>query len=88
MIHRHVAFYLHHVKDDIPAGIVVFLVALPLFLGIALASDAPLFSGLIGGLIIHRSSPIRFSICFFTILMNYFNRLKAGNSMRLSGILF
>ncbi|WP_299708122.1 SulP family inorganic anion transporter [uncultured Pontibacter sp.] len=36
---------------DIPAGIVVFLVALPLCLGIALASGAPLISGLISGII-------------------------------------
>jgi hypothetical protein len=36
---------------DISAGLVVFLVALPLCLGIALASGAPLFSGLIAGII-------------------------------------
>ncbi|CAA9890169.1 Carbonic anhydrase [Candidatus Methylobacter favarea] len=38
-------------KFDIPAGIAVFLVALPLSLGIALASGAPLFSGLIAGIV-------------------------------------
>lgn len=38
-------------KKDIPAGIVVFLVALPLCLGIALASNAPLFSGIVTGVI-------------------------------------
>ena len=38
-------------KDDLPAGIVVFLVAVPLCLGIAMASGAPLFSGLIAGII-------------------------------------
>ncbi len=38
-------------NKDIPAGIVVFLVALPLCLGIALASGAPLMSGLISGII-------------------------------------
>ena len=38
-------------KDDFQASIVVFLVALPLCLSVALASDAPLFSGLLGGLI-------------------------------------
>jgi len=38
-------------KNDLPAGIVVFLVALPLCLGIALASGAPFFSGLISGII-------------------------------------
>jgi MFS superfamily sulfate permease-like transporter len=38
-------------SNDLPAGLVVFLVALPLCLGIALASGAPLFSGLIAGII-------------------------------------
>lgn len=42
---------LRHAKYDIPAGLVVFLVALPLCLGIALASGAPFFSGLISGII-------------------------------------
>lgn len=36
---------------DLPAGLVVFLVALPLCLGIALASGAPLFSGIISGVV-------------------------------------
>ncbi len=40
-----------HLKNDIPAGLVVFLVAVPLCLGIALASNAPIFSGLIAGII-------------------------------------
>ncbi|WP_157454151.1 SulP family inorganic anion transporter [Crocinitomix catalasitica] len=40
-----------HLKNDLPASIVVFLVALPLCLGIALASGAPLFSGIISGII-------------------------------------
>lgn len=38
-------------KQDLQASIVVFLVALPLCLGIALASGAPLISGLIAGII-------------------------------------
>lgn len=38
-------------KSDLPAGLVVFLVALPLSLGIALASGAPIFSGIISGAI-------------------------------------
>lgn len=40
-----------HFKSDLPSGIVVFLVALPLCLGIALASGAPFFSGMIAGII-------------------------------------
>ncbi len=36
-------------KHDLPASIVVFFVAVPLCLGIALASGAPLFAGLIAG---------------------------------------
>ena len=42
---------LESARRDIPAGIVVFLVALPLCLGIALASGAPLFAGIIGGVV-------------------------------------
>ncbi len=40
-----------YLSKDLPAGLVVFLVALPLCLGIALASGAPLFSGLLAGII-------------------------------------
>lgn len=36
---------------DFKAGLVVFVVALPLCLGIALASDAPLMSGLLAGIV-------------------------------------
>ena len=36
---------------DFPASVVVFLVALPLCLGVALASGAPLLSGVIAGII-------------------------------------
>jgi len=38
-------------KYDVPASVVVFLVALPLCLGIAMASGAPLFAGLLTGVI-------------------------------------
>lgn len=40
-----------YIKNDLPASIVVFFVALPLCLGIALASGTPLFSGLIAGVV-------------------------------------
>jgi len=39
-----------NLRYDIPAGVAVFLVAVPLCLGIALASGAPLFAGLIAGI--------------------------------------
>jgi MFS superfamily sulfate permease-like transporter len=38
-------------RKDLPAGLVVFLVALPLCLGIALASGAPALSGIVTGII-------------------------------------
>lgn len=38
-------------RTDVPASFVVALVALPLCLGVALASGAPLFSGLIAGVV-------------------------------------
>ena len=40
-----------NLKNDFPASIVVFLVAVPLCLGIALASGAPLFPGIIAGFV-------------------------------------
>lgn len=39
------------VADDILAGVVVFMISVPLCLGIAVASGAPPISGLIGGII-------------------------------------
>src|SRR5437773_1804200 len=63
-------------RHDLPAGLSVFLVALPLCLGIALASGAPLYagllSGIIGGLVVSLvsgsqlavSGPAAFSNCF------------------------
>lgn len=38
-------------RADIPASLVVFLVALPLCLGVALASGAPLLSGVVAGVV-------------------------------------
>lgn len=40
-----------HLRYDLPASVVVFLVATPLCLGIALASGAPLFAGIIAGIV-------------------------------------
>lgn len=44
-------FSLRNIGSDLPSSIVVFLVALPLCLGVAQASSAPLFSGLIAGFV-------------------------------------
>jgi MFS superfamily sulfate permease-like transporter len=66
MSRKGAAYYLAHITEDLPAGIVVFLVALPLCLGIALASGAPLFSGLIagfvGGLVVAWASGSQLSV--------------------------
>ncbi|MGK3124732.1 SulP family inorganic anion transporter [Candidatus Pantoea formicae] len=57
---------LNTLRQDIPAGLVVFLVALPLCLGIAQASGLPPFAGLltgvIGGLLVTSLSPSRFAV--------------------------
>ncbi len=42
---------LRYWKSDLPASVVVFFVALPLCLGIALASGAPLIAGIIAGIV-------------------------------------
>jgi len=43
--------YLPYLRGDISSALVVFLVALPLCLGIALASGAPLLAGIIAGVV-------------------------------------
>jgi MFS superfamily sulfate permease-like transporter len=43
--------YIKGLPNDVPSSIVVFLVALPLCLGIALGSNAPPFSGIIAGIV-------------------------------------
>jgi carbonic anhydrase len=42
---------LSHVRQDLTAAVVVFIVALPLCLGVALASGAPLISGVVAGIV-------------------------------------
>jgi MFS superfamily sulfate permease-like transporter len=53
-------------KYNLPASVVVFLVALPLCLGIAMASGAPLFAGvltgIIGGLVVASISGSQLSV--------------------------
>ena len=52
MSRRQVKFYaLSFLKYDFRASITVFFVALPLCLGISLASNAPLYTGLVAGII-------------------------------------
>ncbi|MFO0551644.1 MAG: SulP family inorganic anion transporter [Polyangiaceae bacterium] len=58
---------LRNLRFDLPAGLVVFLVAVPLCLGIALASGAPLVAGLVagmvGGLVVPLVSRSELSVC-------------------------
>lgn len=53
-------------RHDLPAGLSVFFVALPLCLGIALASGAPLYagilSGVIGGMVVSVISKSQFGV--------------------------
>lgn len=53
-------------KDDLPASLVVFLVALPLCLGIAFASEAPpmagIIAGVVGGIIVGAISGSQISV--------------------------
>jgi len=52
ILRRKIKYYrLIWLKHDLPAGLSVFLVALPLCLGIALASGAPLYAGILSGII-------------------------------------
>ncbi len=55
-----------HARSDLPAGLVVFLVAVPLCLGIAQASSAPPLAGLVagvgGGLVVSLASASPLSV--------------------------
>jgi MFS superfamily sulfate permease-like transporter len=51
LLNKELGYYTRSLDRDIPAGIVVFLVAFPLCLGIAVASGAPPFSGVIAGIV-------------------------------------
>lgn len=97
---QHLDFYLKYLRYDIPASIVVFLVALPLCLGIALASGAPLFSGIIagivGGVIVSWGSGSQLSVSgpaagLTVIVANAIDSLGAFNgflvSVMLAGVL-
>ena len=88
--------YKENLKNDIPAGIVVFLVALPLCLGIALASGAPLFSGVIagivGGLVVGALSGSQVSVSgpaagLTVIVLTAITRLESYEAFLLSVVL-
>ncbi len=49
-MNSNISFFARH-KRDLLSGLIVFLIALPLCLGIAQASNAPLFSGIVAGVI-------------------------------------
>ena len=52
IINRRAKFYfLSFLKHDFKASITVFFVALPLCLGISLASNTPVYSGLVAGIL-------------------------------------
>ena len=61
-----VSFYSRYIRQDLLAGTVVFFVALPLCLGIAMASDAPplsgILAGIVGGLVVSWASGSHVSV--------------------------
>ncbi|CAI8743909.1 SulP family inorganic anion transporter [Methylocaldum szegediense] len=96
MVHKHIRYYLSHLRNDIPAGIVVFLVALPLCLGIALASGAPLFAGIItgivGGVVVAWASGSQLSVSgpaagLTVIVLNAIDKLGSFQSFLLSVVI-
>lgn len=89
-------FSFKYIKNDLPAGLVVFLIALPLCLGIALASGAPLFSGIItgivGGIIVAFASGSALSVSgpaagLTVIVLNAITQLGSYESFLLAVVL-
>lgn len=96
MIRKHFYYYFSHLRNDIPAGIVVFLVALPLCLGIALASGAPLFAGIItgivGGVVVAWASGSQLSVSgpaagLTVIVLNAIDKLGSFQALLLSVVI-
>jgi len=54
--------YFKNIGSDLPSALVVFLVAIPLCLGIAVASGVNQFSGIIGGIVVGLCSGSNLSI--------------------------
>jgi MFS superfamily sulfate permease-like transporter len=85
-----------NLKSDFASGLVVFLVALPLCLGIALASGAPLFagiiSGVVGGLIVGYLSTSHLSVSgpaagLTAIVLTAITDLGSFNAFLLAGLI-
>lgn len=85
-----------HLRHDLPAGVVVFLVALPLCLGIALASGVPLLagmvSGIVGGLVVASLSGSNLSVSgpaagLVVIVIDSVSRLGSFNAFLVAIIL-
>ncbi|MGX2040848.1 SulP family inorganic anion transporter [Methylocaldum sp. MU1018] len=96
MVHKHITYYVRHLRSDIPAGVVVFLVALPLCLGIAMASGAPLFSGItagiIGGVVVAWASGSQLSVSgpaagLTVIILNAIDKLGSFQALLLSVVI-
>lgn len=84
------------IRENFPSGIVVFLVALPLCLGIALASGAPplsgIIAGIIGGIVIGFSSNSQLSVSgpaagLAAIVLDYITKLGAFEIFLCAGII-
>jgi MFS superfamily sulfate permease-like transporter len=91
-----VDYYIKNLKKDIPAGLVVFLVALPLCLGISLASGAPLFAGVItgviGGVVVSLLSGSQLSVSgpaagLTVIVLNGIQSLGSFEAFLLAGVI-
>lgn len=91
-----VDYYIKNLSKDLPAGLVVFLVALPLCLGISLASGAPLFAGLItgivGGLVVSMLSGSALSVSgpaagLTVIVLNGIQTLGSFEAFLLAGLI-
>ncbi|RYG68964.1 SulP family inorganic anion transporter [bacterium] len=95
-MHHQIGINAQTLKKDIPAGLVVFLVALPLCLGISLASGAPLFSGIltgiVGGLLVSWLSGSSLSVSgpaagLTVIVLDGIKELKSFETFLLAGFI-